>query len=107
MRNQLLFTVSETSQVGEARRKTIDLAKGLGFDEAGTEKAAIVITEMATNLVKHAGGGSLLVQVVKQDGIYGLELLALDKGRGMANVAECLRDGYSTSGSQGQGLGAI
>ncbi len=112
MRNQLLFTVSETSQVGEARRKTIDLAKGLGFDEAGTEKAAIIATELATNLVKHAGGGALLVRVVEQegigqDGINGFELVTVDKGRGIANVAECLRDGYSTGGSQGQGLGAI
>ena len=49
MRNQLLFVVGETSQVGEARRKTIDLAKGLEFDEAGTEKAAIIVTELATN----------------------------------------------------------
>jgi anti-sigma regulatory factor (Ser/Thr protein kinase) len=113
MRNQLLFSVTETSQVGEARRKTSELAKGLGFDDAEVERVAIVVTELATNLVKHAGGGSLLVRVIKQNGqtgqseTPGIELLALDKGRGMANVAECLRDGYSTVGSQGQGLGAI
>jgi anti-sigma regulatory factor (Ser/Thr protein kinase) len=113
MRNQLLFPVTETSQVGEARRKTSELAKGMGFDDAEVEKVAIVVTELATNLVKHAGGGSLLVRVINQNGqngqreSQGIELIALDKGRGMTNVAECLRDGYSTVGSQGQGLGAI
>jgi anti-sigma regulatory factor (Ser/Thr protein kinase) len=89
------------------------LAKGLGFDETEIEKVAIVVTELATNLVKHAGGGSLLVRVIKQNSqngpseSNGIELVALDHGRGMANVAECSRDGYSTVGSQGQGLGAI
>jgi anti-sigma regulatory factor (Ser/Thr protein kinase) len=112
MRNQLIFPIGEASQVGAARRKVADLAKGLGFDEAGAEKAAIITTEMGTNLVKHAGRGSLLARVTidkanGQGDIGGLELLALDNGPGMANVTECMRDGYSTTGSQGQGLGAI
>jgi len=112
MRNQLIFPISETSQVGAARRKTVELAKGLGFDEAEMERAAIIATEMGTNLVKHAGGGVLLARVTQdeasgQGDASGLELLALDNGPGMANAAECLRDGYSTTGSPGQGLGAI
>jgi anti-sigma regulatory factor (Ser/Thr protein kinase) len=112
MRNQLIFPIRETSQVGAARRKMADLASGLGFDEVEAEKAAIIVTEMGTNLVKHAGGGALLARVTNdkvngQGAISGIELLALDKGPGMRNVAECLRDGFSTIGSQGQGLGAI
>jgi hypothetical protein len=37
----------------------------------------------------------------------GLEVLALDRGPGISNIAECLRDGYSTAGSSGTGLGAV
>ena len=61
---------------------------------------------MCGNLMKHAGGGELLVQSIDSPA-SGIELLALDKGPGMADVAVCLRDGYSTGGSPGTGLGAI
>jgi hypothetical protein len=64
-----------------------------------------VATEAATNLVKHANGGQLLVRQLA-DG-QGIEFLALDTGPGIRNVRECLRDGYSTAGSLGIGLGAI
>ncbi len=107
MRNQLLFPISESSQVGDARRKIVELVKGAGFRETETEKTAIIVTELASNLVKHAGGGSLLAQIVTHGASNGLELISLDKGPGITNIAECFRDGYSTVGSQGQGLGAI
>ena len=44
---------------------------------------------------------------IVERGIAGVELLALDKGSGIANLAESLRDGYSTAGTPGTGLGAI
>ena len=107
MRKQFLFPITETSQVGDARRKTVEMAKGLSLSETWIEKTAIIVTELATNLVKHAGGGSLLAQGINYGNARGLELIALDKGPGIANVSECFRDGYSTVGSPGQGLGAI
>ena len=56
--------------------------RGFGFDETGQGKVALVVTEAATNLVKHAGGGELIVQGLI-DGRAGaaLEILALDSGR--------------------------
>ena len=118
MRNQLLFSVTETSQVGEARRKTSDLAKGLGFDETEEEKAAIIVTELATNLVKHGGGGSLLVRVIHHSGHHsgqhneqngksesrGIELLAIDKGRGWQmsrNVSRWVFNGWQSGARVG------
>jgi anti-sigma regulatory factor (Ser/Thr protein kinase) len=80
------------------------MARSLGFDEASAERAAIIATEACTNLLKHAGGG-MLVLTANQD--LGIELLALDSGPGMANLRECLADGYSTTGTSGNGLGAI
>ncbi len=108
MRNQQYFyTVTEQSQVGEARRRISGLTERLGFDETAREKVAIVVTELATNLIKHGGGGELVMRPLVTAGQTGIELLALDQGPGMANIAECLRDGYSTTGSLGQGLGSI
>jgi hypothetical protein len=62
---------------------------------------------MGTNIVRHAGGGEVLLRVLDHDGITGLEMLALDRGPGMASLAQSLTDGYSTAGSAGTGLGAI
>jgi hypothetical protein len=66
---------------------------------------ALVATEAATNLVKHATGGQVVVRPLVE--LSGLELLALDTGPGIRNISACLRDGYSTAGSPGTGLGAI
>lgn len=104
MENQILFNISEASQIGEARRAVVKFVRELGFDENETEKASLIVTELASNLVKHTNGGKLLFQSVRDKGV---EILSLDKGPGITNVAECLRDGYSTAGSPGTGLGAV
>lgn len=107
MHQQNFYAVTEKSQIGEARRRIGELAEQMGFDHTATERVAIVVTELATNLIKHASAGELVVRPCQDGHHTGLEILALDRGPGMANVATCLRDGYSTTGSLGQGLGAI
>ena len=100
--------VDELTKVGEARRRIAVLTEQLGFDKVQQGKAALVATEAATNLVKHAGGGELLI--LGLDGAAdesSLEILTLDTGRGMSDVGRCLADGYSSSGTPGTGLGAI
>jgi anti-sigma regulatory factor (Ser/Thr protein kinase) len=99
--------VVESSQVAEARRVGASMAARLGFDESETAKVAIAITEAATNLLKHAGGGEILMRPLEFPESGGLEMLVLDKGPGMSNFNECLRDGYSTTGTLGTGLGAM
>lgn len=99
--------VTDISRVAEARRAATELAGRLGFSEACVGKVALVVTEAATNLVKHATAGEILLYGLQSGQIGGIEVLALDRGPGMTNVAKYLRDGYSTSGSPGTGLGAI
>jgi len=111
MNQQYFYVVTEKSQVGEARRRVGELTEQLHFDSTTREQVAIVVSELATNLLKHAGGGELVVRSLAANetpgAVAGIEILALDRGPGMANMAACLRDGYSTTGSLGQGLGAI
>ena len=101
------FPIGDPSEVAPARRGIGTLAAQLGFDAEDAGRAALVATEIGTNLVKHGGGGELLAQRISRNGRDGLELLGLDKGPGILDVAQCLRDGYSTSGSPGTGLGAM
>jgi anti-sigma regulatory factor (Ser/Thr protein kinase) len=102
--------VEEASQCAEARRAAGQLARELGFDEVRAGQVAIVVTEVCTNILKHAQRGEILLQVTdrgSEDPARELELLALDKGPGMRNIEECLQDGYTTGRSPGEGLGAV
>lgn len=98
--------LDDASAVGHARRSAQRLAAELGFAATGAGRVALVATELATNVLKHAGRGQLLLRALLP-ARPALELLALDTGPGMENVAACLRDGYSSAGSPGTGLGAI
>jgi anti-sigma regulatory factor (Ser/Thr protein kinase) len=99
--------VTDHSQIAEARREAEAVAGQQGFDETDRGRVALVTTELATNLIKHGGGGEILAGPFEEDGRAGLDVIALDRGRGMANVQACLADGYSSAGTAGHGLGAI
>ncbi len=99
--------IHESTDVAEARRFVAGLGRSLGLDETQVAKAALVVTEAAANVIKHADSGELVVNVAHERNTAALLLLVLDKGPGIANVPEALRDGYSTAGSPGTGMGAI
>lgn len=91
----------------EARRLVTLLAEALQFSEADVGRACLVVTEAATNIARHAGHGEMLFRRCAMNAGAAIEIVALDSGPGMANVAQCMKDGFSTGGSRGVGLGAI
>lgn len=103
------FSVTESSQIAEPRRAVQWLAGALDFSTERAGRAALIVSELATNLVKHARGGEVLLRSLSDDGGSpgGIEILALDKGPGMTDLAASRRDGHSTSGTLGYGLGSI
>ncbi|CAN5877218.1 ATP-binding protein [soil metagenome] len=103
----LAVMVEDRSQVSEARRAAVSLAERAGLDERSRSDVGIVATEAATNLIKHAKGGEVLVGVLEGPRGLGLELVCVDKGPGMRDVEACLADGYSSGGTLGGGLGAM
>lgn len=107
MLSQSLFLLEDRSQVGNARRAAVALAESSGFDGEQAGKIGLATTELATNVLKHAGTGRMLIHALHSDDIDGVEIIALDKGPGIADVAASLRDGHSTSGTLGGGLGAL
>ncbi|HUP56963.1 MAG TPA: ATP-binding SpoIIE family protein phosphatase [Bdellovibrionota bacterium] len=109
MRAAICLKIQEGSQVGEARRTAQALATSLGFSESEAGKVSIIVTEAASNLVKHAGpaGGEILLQPVTVSTVRGMDILALDRGPGIQSISQSIRDGYSTAGTQGIGLGGI
>jgi anti-sigma regulatory factor (Ser/Thr protein kinase) len=105
--SQIRISLSDDSGIGECRRNARQLAEGYEFDEVSSGRISIIATELATNIVRHAGRGEVLLQVLDDGVTPELEVLAIDQGPGMHDVDECLRDGYSTAGTAGQGLGAV
>lgn len=107
MHIQGFFPVTDTSHVAAARTALGDLMERCGFDETRAGRGNLVLTEAATNILKHAGEGTLLIRSVHCDGDHGVEVLALDSGPGIANWNASSADGVSTSGTPGTGLGAM
>ena len=99
--------VIEESQPGEARREAQVVASSLGFDEQGVGRVSLLVNELTRNLVKHATDGELLILPIERGAARGLDLVAIDRGPGIADIVRAQRDGYSTAGSPGTGLGAI
>src|SRR5688500_12858245 len=98
-----IIMVGEEVDVAEARRIARRLAQASKLSSHNVEKAAIFATEAATNLIKYAGHGKILINSSQAV----VDFLVLDKGPGIPNIDLAMRDGYSTSGSQGSGLGAM
>ena len=103
---QSRLRVEDSSHVGECRRSAQRMAEAHAFSETLIGRVGIVATELANNLIRHAGGGELLIQGFNDGPHTTIELVAIDQGPGM-DVDKCMRDGYSTAGTAGTGLGAV
>ena len=104
------YPLTELSQVAAPRRAVSTLANRLGFNETRGGKASLIVSELATNLAKHARRGEILLRPINGSSpgaIPCIEILAIDSGPGMSDVALSRRDGHSTAGTLGHGLGAI
>ncbi|HEX7815984.1 ATP-binding protein [Dyella sp.] len=101
-----VLVIDDVTQVGNARRVSQQLAALAGFDDVDAGRVALVATELASNIHKHAQRGELHLRIVPTPGMQGVEIIAIDRGDGF-NIDVCLADGYSTGGTQGIGLGAI
>jgi anti-sigma regulatory factor (Ser/Thr protein kinase) len=104
---QRFIAISDPSGVGEARREMAALGASAGLDPERVGDLALAVTEAASNIAKHTREGLMVGRVLERGGRSGIEVIAIDKGAGMANVAASMQDGHSTSGTPGQGLGAL
>ncbi len=83
------------------------LARAQGFSEADRARVETVISELAHNLLLHGGGGQITVSPVREGNRRGIQVQAVDSGPGIRDVAEALRDGYTTGNGLGIGLGVV
>jgi serine/threonine-protein kinase RsbT len=88
--------------VAQARARELALEEG--FAEGGAGAIATAVSEVARNIVVHAGGGEILLDVERAPGRRGVVVSARDEEPGIPDVEAALADGYSTRRTLGLGL---
>jgi anti-sigma regulatory factor (Ser/Thr protein kinase) len=105
--DQRWVRVEDPSAAAACRTAALALADRLDFPESRTGQLTLAVTEAASNLDKHASQGSMLLRIARDGGKPGIKMVTIDAGPGFRDAAAALRDGHSTSGTLGIGLGAI
>lgn len=99
------FPIDDPSQVGAARRHAANLAQAIALSETEAGRLAVIVTELGTNLLRHARKGRLLIAA--RSSMNDVEVLSVDEGPGIADVTLAMRDGHSSGSTPGTGLGAV
>lgn len=101
------MAVSSQRDVERIRRQARTIAARAGFGHEDAEAIVLAVSELATNLVRYAPGGEILVMPIARDGGTGIAVLSRDRGPGIADAERAVQDGYSTGGGLGSGLPAV
>jgi len=103
----VVVAVDGSAEVKRASDEARNFAAALGFTSVASEEIALAVTELASNLVKHAERGKIVLSALESGGRGGMQIISEDNGPGIPDVERAMTDGYSTNGSLGAGLGAI
>jgi anti-sigma regulatory factor (Ser/Thr protein kinase) len=101
------FPVGSTGTAGVAKRAAVEAAARLGLAGPRIAELAIAVTEIGSNLHRHAEDGWISLRCLREPDAGAIEVVAVDSGPGMADVVASGRDGSSTGGTLGIGLGSI
>jgi serine/threonine-protein kinase RsbT len=96
--------VREECDVAIARGAAREIARREGLPVAAVEAVATAVSEVARNIVVHAGVGEVVVEAVLERGRRGVLVVARDDAPGIHDVERAMRDGYSTGDGLGLGL---
>ncbi|HEY0653848.1 MAG TPA: ATP-binding protein [Chryseosolibacter sp.] len=102
------YTIEERSYIAYLKREIHKEVLTCNFTEQRAGEIDIIVSEICSNLVKYAASGEILYRIQNEEGNKSnFEIIALDKGPGIQDIARVMRDGVSTGSSLGHGLGAI
>lgn len=107
MMGQLTLRVRAQEDVLWARQETVRFCAGLPFKPADLGRIEVAVSELASNMVKHAHGGRLTVTWLEREGHRGVRMRAVDQGPGIPNLGQAMEPGFSTAGSLGDGLAML
>jgi serine/threonine-protein kinase RsbT len=98
-------SIQSSSDVVKVRQLVRQWAISLGFSLVDQTKMVTAASELARNAYEHGGGGTVLLESLNNASRRGLRLTFSDQGAGIADVEQALKDGFTTGGGMGLGLG--
>ncbi|HTI89249.1 MAG TPA: ATP-binding SpoIIE family protein phosphatase [Puia sp.] len=101
------FRADDRSYFSLIKKDVHAAVSSAGFDEVKVGKVDIIVSEITSNLSKHAKGGELLVGIGNDPGGVYIEIISLDQGPGIPDIGRVMSDGYSSTTTLGHGLGSI
>ena len=100
-----LVPIATSNDVVIARQKVRLWAVDLRFSLVDQTKLVTAASELARNALDHGKGGIMTVETLANGSRSGLRMIFEDKGPGIADINQALKDGYTTGGGMGLGLG--
>lgn len=104
MQSPARVVIRSDADIVAARASGRALAGELGFNSTDATVIATAVSEVARNIVQHAGRGEIVVESIREHGRVGIRIVARDYGPGIPDVDQALQPGYSTANSLGLGL---
>jgi serine/threonine-protein kinase RsbT len=97
--------IHSDEDVVRVRQVTRQWSVAVGFSLVDQTKIVTAASELARNTLIHGGGGTARLDELTDGSRRGLRLTFEDKGPGIADVSQALRDGYTSGSGLGLGLG--
>ena len=98
------FQIQKEQDVVPFRNRVKEYAVKIGMSLVNQTKLITAASELVRNMLKYAGGGTALIEVVSKGRENGVRLTFQDKGPGIKDITLAMKDGYSTGKSLGLGL---
>jgi serine/threonine-protein kinase RsbT len=100
-----VLEIRTANDIVRVRQRMREWAVEAGFSLVDQTKVVTAASELARNTLEHGGGGTARVELVADGGRRGLRLICEDAGPGIADLQLALKDGYTSRGGLGLGLG--
>jgi serine/threonine-protein kinase RsbT len=97
--------IRSSDDIVQVRQAVRVLAVELGFSLVDQTKVVTAASELARNTMDYGGGGTVVLETMNGNGRHGLRLTFEDHGPGIPDVAQAMKDGYTSGSGLGLGLG--
>jgi Anti-sigma regulatory factor (Ser/Thr protein kinase) len=102
-----ILPIATEADIVAARLRGRAMATELGFGAGDLALIATAISELARNIVTYAKRGEMILAKISEGGCPGLLVVSRDRGPGISDLDQAMRDGFSTSGGLGLGLPGV
>jgi serine/threonine-protein kinase RsbT len=102
--NKDRMVIEKEQDVVPYRNRVKEHAVKIGMSLVNQTKLITAASELVRNMLKYGGGGVTIIEVVSKGRENGIRLIFDDKGPGIPDIAQAMKDGFSTGKSLGLGL---